>query len=169
MIKILSVWSGEQRWVGQKRVIFIRGPFEWDQSCLWAQKCKKILFFSNSFISETKWLSHQKSSPKVQHMPGLIRFQQILPVDSQKPQNFKVVIERYKRFLTPNIIYISMTKKMIEYIEITLKHSTLENCSFRYIRLIAQNESFSCDLLNFLNRYGLFLMVPGKSSCPEGS
>ena len=58
---------------------------------------------------------------------------------------------------------------MIEYIEITLKHSNLENYCFRYIRLIAQNESFSCDLLNFFNRYGLFLMVPGKSSCPEGS
>ena len=62
MVKQLSVWSGDH-WIGQKRLIFIRGdPYEWCQNCLWAPKCKEkcFFFFSNSYISGTKWLRHQK-------------------------------------------------------------------------------------------------------------
>ena len=41
----LSDWSGDH-WVGQKRLIFIRGdPYEWCQSCLWPPKCKGKAFF----------------------------------------------------------------------------------------------------------------------------
>ena len=32
-----------------------------------------------------------------------------------------------------------------------------------------RNESLNCDLLKFLNRYGIFWVPPGESSCPDGS
>ena len=52
----LSVWSGDH-WVGQNRLIVIRGdPYKWGQSSLWAPKCKKKTFFSNSNILGNMWL-----------------------------------------------------------------------------------------------------------------
>ena len=32
-----------------------------------------------------------------------------------------------------------------------------------------KNGSLNRDLLNFFNRYGIFQMPPGESSCPDGS
>ena len=32
-----------------------------------------------------------------------------------------------------------------------------------------KNGSLKSDLLNFLNRYGIFWVPPGESSCPDGS
>ena len=34
---------------------------------------------------------------------------------------------------------------------------------------IPKNGSLNRDLLNFLNRYGIFWVLPGESSCPDGS
>ena len=39
----------------------------------------------------------------------------------------------------------------------------------RYVNLAPKNGSLNCDLLKFLNRYGIFWVPPGESSCPDGS
>ena len=59
------------------------------------------------------------------------RFQLILPVDSQKPPNFKVVIEWQKRF--QNLI-LSISKQSDTIHRNHPKHSNLENHCFGYIR-----------------------------------
>ena len=51
-----------------------------------------------------------------------------------------------------------MTYKMIEYIEITQNTKILKIADF------AIKSGF-----NFFNRYGIFWMAPGESSCPENS
>ena len=51
MVKQLSVWSGDH-WIGQKRLIFIRGTL--------TNGANVASVFSNSYISGTKWLRHPK-------------------------------------------------------------------------------------------------------------
>ena len=57
--KLSVLIGGSLSW--SETLIFIRGhPYECCQSCLWAPKCKKKNFFSNSYISGTKWPRHQR-------------------------------------------------------------------------------------------------------------
>ena len=58
------------------------------------------------------------------------------------------------------------------------KHSNVENRQIRYVNLAPnlrnhrkspKNRSLNRDLLIFLNRYGIFWVPPGESSCPDSS
>ena len=68
-----------------------------------------------------------------------------------------------------------MTNKVIEYIEITQNTQiALENRCFRYIRpqkspKIAQKTITQSRFSQLFDRYGIFWVIPGESSCPDGS
>ena len=54
------------------------------------------------------------------------------------------------------------------------KHSNIENRCFRYIRpqkspKIAQKTITQSRFSQLFDRYGIFWVIPGESSCPDGS
>ena len=50
-----------------------------------------------------------------------------------------------------------------------MKRFLLSVFAFFTPKKIQKNGSLNCDLLKFLNRYNIFWVPPGESSCPDGS
>ena len=84
----------------------------------------------------------------------MTQFQMFQKVESGGGPIFKVVLECLKRSSEPFLIYIYCIQ--CDFMPKSCwKHSNFEN--------------LNRNLLNFLNKYGIFWVPPGESSCPDGS
>ena len=76
------------------------------------------------------------------------------------------------------MLSVPMAYNVISCTKIPKEHSNNQNRQFYYVNLapelrndenLPKNGSLNRNLLNFLNRYGIFKMLPGESSCLDGS